>query len=117
MVARIDVRRHVSRAQGVGTSHENRWRIHHVRSQACRAQGAKESRGRLKDLAPQMTALFLRSQLVFEVNARSPCFDHGFHELKAMKRATETCFRVSNDWRVPVGARLAFSVFDLIGAH
>src|SRR5262249_54267736 len=59
-------------------------------------------------------ALFLRRQLVFEVNACRASFNHGLHQLKDVEWTTEACICIGNNGGKPVGIPLAFRPLDLV---
>jgi hypothetical protein len=63
-----------------------------------------------------MAALFLRRELILEVNAGSSRFDIGFHNLKGAKGATEPGFGISNDRSKPVSLSSALHTLNLIRA-
>ncbi len=63
-----------------------------------------------------MAALLLGCKLVFEVDARGPGLDHGFHQLEHIEGAAETGLGVGHDGREPVGVVFAFRVVNLVGA-
>src|SRR3546814_14899534 len=75
-------------------------------------------RGRDQDLAAEMAAFLLRSQLVFEVNASGAGLDEDLHDLEGVERPAETGFGIGDDRREPGVDRkpLALCGFDMVGA-
>ncbi|GAT89901.1 hypothetical protein CVCC1112_4560 [Paenarthrobacter nicotinovorans] len=103
---------------GVGAGDDHRRGAGDVGCQAGCVQGPDVLLGGDQHLAAQVAALLFRSELVFPVNARGTCGNHGFHKLVGVQRATKACFGVRDDRDQPVFDGLdAFGILDLVCAE
>ncbi|CRM98503.1 hypothetical protein [Pseudomonas sp. 22 E 5] len=98
LVVRVAVRRQQVSGVGIGTRQDDGRRPGNVSGQTRSGQLLNGFLGRNQYLAAHVAAFFHGSQLVFEVNAGSACFDHALHQLVSVQYAAETGLGVSHDW-------------------
>ena len=70
---------------------------------------------RNQHLAAHVAALFLRRELIFEVDPCRAGFDHRLHQLENVECTAESRFGIRHDRRIPVRVLAAFHVIDLVG--
>ena len=116
MIALVDVAGQQRGAVGIRARDDERRHAHDVCRQARRGEHANELRNRHEHFSAQVSALFLRGELVLEVNAGGPRLDHQLHQLECIETSAEAGFRVGNDRREPVGVVASVAGIDLIGA-
>ena len=118
LVALVDVRGHQRGCFGVGAGDDEAGHVLDVGREAGGVEGADVLRGRDEDLAAEVAALLLGSELVLEVHTCCAGGDHRAHELVDVDGAAEACFRVGHDRSEPVVDLLvAFRGLDLVGTH
>ena len=111
-VGGIDVRRDELRAVGICPGDEHGGHIQDVRGQPRRDKRPNELAGRNEDFAAEVTALFRRRELIFEVNACGTGLDHGLHQLKCVEWPAEARLGIRHDRSVPIAGGLSVSVID-----
>ena len=118
LVALVDVRGHQRGCLGVGTGDDEAGHVLDVGREAGGVERADVLRGRDEDLAAEVAALLLGTELILEVHTGSAGCDHRPHEFVDVDRAAEARFRVGDDRSEPVVDLLvAFRGLDLVGAH
>jgi hypothetical protein len=93
----IDVGRQEVGAQRVRPRHQHGRDVQDVGGQASRHQRPDELAGGEQHLPPEVPALLLGRELIFEVHARGARLDHRGHQLEGVERAAEPGLGVRND--------------------
>ena len=117
LVGVVDVTRQQGRAQRVRSRHQDSRDPRDVRSEPCGRECADEVTRRHENLAAEMAALLLRRELVLEMDAGRPGFDHRPHQLVRAERPAESGLGVGHDREQPVAVRASLRARDLIGAQ
>ena len=116
MISLVHIRGNKLRAIGISASNQYSWSVAHISRQSCRSQGTNKLACWNKNFSAHMPAFFFRSQLIFEVYARSTSLNHSLHQLISVQRSTKASFSVRNDWRIIINLIISFNTFDLVGS-
>ena len=95
-VVLVDVRsHHVSRVR-IGSRHEERGYVTHIRGKARGNKLLNSFGGGDEHFAAHVATLLDRGELIFEVHAGCTCGNHGLHEFEGIERTAKTGLRIGH---------------------